>query len=477
MKAQATSASVDPSAWNTHLEIGPLAGWTAAWHPAPKATGVPLGAVVELGVRSPQAQTVAWSGARDLGHAAGRARALLRLDQPGLRTVTVRYTELSGEVVEESVRFEGIDLGAELPTPQLPVLEAEARVIDPADLNTSTLAAYFADDSIADLHQLAPGRYRTSTNRWLTARADLVPASLAPLLEWRVDGRVLRHLGGTIRLRLFSSGEHTVSAGAGPASRLETYRVAITGPPRGTGLSDGQPVTFTASTDPPGLESEIRWLASTRYGGCSPLEGSGPNFTVTFDQTGGPGGAWMGVKADSAVWGLDRKNLACANLQRAAVHGLPLLASDEDLPAEPRSLRLLLLRTRELAQDIASTDVCAAGRFDSIAGELEGQRYGFRGGFVGPNPFLPDFDSCMGECVESFDSCHWTPVLGGISPAQPECGITEAICLSGCRIELYAAAAPDLVPGDTPESRLFCSRTPGGLAFFARVRNQSRQAA
>lgn len=63
---------------------------------------------------------------------------------------------------------------------------------------------------------------------------------------------------------------------------------------------DGQPASFTATTDPPGFESLVHWKAVTRWGFADPPEGQGPTFTVIFHQTFGEPGEqcqWLAVRA------------------------------------------------------------------------------------------------------------------------------------------------------------------------------------
>ncbi|MGA7269724.1 MAG: hypothetical protein WB239_01505, partial [Acidimicrobiia bacterium] len=95
---------------------------------------------------------------------------------------------------------------------------------------------------------------------------------------------------------------------------LETYRVTITSHRRGDKVLEGVEESFTAVTDPPGLESEIRWLASTKYGASDPVMGTGESFAVQFDSTFGLRNLttglreqWLGVKADNATFAQDGK--------------------------------------------------------------------------------------------------------------------------------------------------------------------------
>ncbi len=60
----------------------------------------------------------------------------------------------------------------------------------PAAPNQATMDYHFDRDSVAALREVAPGRYRTSTHRWLHLAVEVEPAGFAPLVEWRLDGKV-----------------------------------------------------------------------------------------------------------------------------------------------------------------------------------------------------------------------------------------------------------------------------------------------
>lgn len=304
--AQSATAPFDPVTVSPSVEIGPVAGLTTAWHPAPKETGVPLGTTVQLRVRVTPGADAVWSGAQEIETRQGRSVAELRLDGPGLRSVEVQIVGTDDGPVTETLRFEAVDLGAGLRVGR-PHLAVEPIVIDEGNPNASTMALYFQGSSIAALTELAPGAYRTSTNRWVTLEADVVPAALAPLVEWRLDGKVLKDLGARVRLQVFTIGPHALTAGTSDTTSLDTYMVHITHPTADSPILDGESVTFRAVTEPPGLEPEITWLASTKYGDCAPMLGRGAEFTTRFDATVSLGGRWLGVRADNALVGRDAK--------------------------------------------------------------------------------------------------------------------------------------------------------------------------
>lgn len=312
---QSQTLPADPAAWNDRLEIGPVAGLTTTWHPAPVATAAPLGATLQFRIRVPRTTAVQWSGAVEVERA-GSSIAELTLAAPGLRRVSVRFQDHQGEPVEEEVLLEAVALpveGIQVGGIDLSVGPVE---IDLSRPNASTMGYYFRDESIAPLMEVGNGQYRTTLNRWLTATAQVTPTELAPLVEWRFNGKPQRHLGASVRVRAFTLGENTLSAGPGgaeAAARLDTFLVRISKPDSWKDLSDGELVTLKAETSPPGYEDEVTWLASTKYGSSDPLTGEGPEFTTRFFDTFGPGGSWLGVKAGNAHLGKDHKNPPPAN--------------------------------------------------------------------------------------------------------------------------------------------------------------------
>ena len=74
-------------------------------------------------------------------------------------------------------------------------------------------------------------------------------------------------------------GAHVVEVGpilAPSAVEIETYSVTITSHVSGEDtVPEGEPIVFTAETDPPGYETEITWLSSTKYGTAEPILGEG----------------------------------------------------------------------------------------------------------------------------------------------------------------------------------------------------------
>lgn len=301
--ARGVTRPADPDAWNQRLELGPVDGFTTIWHPAPVATAVPLGATLRFRTRLPGTGSVQWAGAVEVERTAWSI-AEVTLEMPGAHRVAMRIPDGTGGVIEEAIE---LDIRA-LP-PGGVTISPISITVNPVDLsrvpsNSATLRHFFRDESIAQLTEVAADHYRTSMNRWMTLSASVEPAAFAPLVEWRLDGVAQRHLGAPVRLAVFAARSFEIAAGPGepaPAVRLDTYRVRITSHARRTRIPDETAVTFTAVTDPPGHESEISWLASTKHGTAVPLTGRGPEFTTLFLSTvGEEGDRWLGVKADAA---------------------------------------------------------------------------------------------------------------------------------------------------------------------------------
>lgn len=308
--APAATRLADPNAWNDQLEIGPVPGLTTIWHQAPLAAAVPLGAVVQFRMRTPVGAAVTWSGALEVQAALNRSTAEHRFDTLGVHTVSASYFDAQGRQVERSSAFEVIDTASRPVRVSAIEVAAEPIAIDLQDPNASTMDYYFRDESIAALREVATGHYRTSTDRWLTLRAEVEPAAFAPLVEWQVDGAAQRHLGAEVELRPLQPGNYQLSAGpvgSGAPVRLETYAVRVIGPLTSAEVEDGSPASFRAETVPPGFEDEVTWLASTKFGDCDPMLGQGREFTVTFRGTFQGSRQWLGVRADTDRYGQDHK--------------------------------------------------------------------------------------------------------------------------------------------------------------------------
>ncbi len=304
-------AQSDPTGVNKHLEIGPMPGLTTSWHPAPTAVTIPLDATVELRVRVGPGQIVSWLGAEEVSNDGvwSVARpAAGQLDGDQLITVRVITASVIEDTdFEESTRITTSAIASDQISVAPPVVWTSPVNIDKKRLNDSTYH-YYRGESIADLHPVRPGLYRSSIDRTLWLRTDVDPPEFAPLVEWRSsDGSA--YLGNPVPFYMSRPGIYQIALGPEASQEwvsIETYRTEITSHSSGDIIYDGTWTTFHAETDPPGYESEITWLASTRYGTTTRILHRGPAFRVRFDDTFGDNGTqWLGVKANETVFGQD----------------------------------------------------------------------------------------------------------------------------------------------------------------------------
>lgn len=315
VSAQSRTEAIEPVEMNQFLQIGPVEGLTSAWHRAPTQVAVPLAATVQLRVPNSRSLLVDWTGAHEVQRLGSRSTAEVRFHREGTHEVAVRYRSQLGEWVEESIEIEVID------TVRHPIRISAIRasapplVLDEDNPNASSMGYFFQRSSIAAVREVEPGYFRTSVERWIDLEVNVEPAAFAPLIEWRLDGQPQQHLGSQIRMQLFGTGLKTIAAGpeAGPSKvDLETYRVRLV-ESEDVRFVDGVPVTLRAVTEPPGYEDEVTWLASTKFGGCSPPLGEGAEFETVFFGTTGTDGRWVGIKADHATVASDQKG-AVSNL-------------------------------------------------------------------------------------------------------------------------------------------------------------------
>jgi hypothetical protein len=311
------------------FEIGPVAGLTTAWHPAPVATAVPLGSVVTMRVGAAPAAAVAWRGAIEIGRDPNWSTAVCPLIEPGEALIEVDVT-VAGEMHTLRSLLDVIDIAPQeikLTTIQV---EPTTLVIDEElsgdALNEATMAAYFGEESIAAVRHAGGHRWRTSVGRTVRMSLGVSPAGFAPLIEWRTPAAgVPARLGPAFSLRFEAPGVYGVAAGPPvdeARARFGIYDVVITSHQPGDIVPEDEPVTFEAATIPPGLEHLVTWVSSTKYGSAWPVRGEGRTFTVTFHDTYGPlpdGSGdfqWLGVRADSARFGQDQKGFCMSGTHR-----------------------------------------------------------------------------------------------------------------------------------------------------------------
>ncbi|MCH8150210.1 MAG: hypothetical protein IH987_19900, partial [Planctomycetes bacterium] len=318
------------------LYFEPIAGLTTTRHLAPGQTAMPLGTVLELFLEVPADAQVTFSGATVTSRNADGVKATCLLENAGPAIIAAISTTSDGTRHMAMCRLDVVsiaisDITATVTTPTVAPFD-----LDEYATNADTMSAYFGE-SIADLVETttlvsgavgidggrprsrpvsATRRFRTSTSRRINFQADVTPQVFAPIMEWRVDG-LATALGAELKKSFTSVGAHDVSVG--PPNRpigviIDTYSVSITSHDSGADIvPQGEWITFEAVTDPPGLESGINWVSSTKYGTASPVLGRGPTFTVQFNDTFGPHEEtgepfeWLGVRADNALFAQDQK--------------------------------------------------------------------------------------------------------------------------------------------------------------------------
>lgn len=343
--------------WGLYLE--PVAGLTTARHPAPRAVSIPVGTVLRFTQAIPWGMQVAWEVVSPSDGSSGDVRGTredsldvssadigetLRcpVDTVGSLTVSARLFAADGSMVRENTRtLKVLDVSLR----DITVEPIQVRV-DPVDLhegltNEETMHLFFEVSSIANLYEVrdrfgdgsflrplrrsqrgkmqaadeSPRRFVTSINRPIEFRVAVDPVGMAPLIEWRIDSDAVR-LGAWTQETFSGPGQHTISVG--PTDRfeqvdIEIYSVEITSHEDMVDIvQEGTPITFQAVTDPPGFEDDITWVSSTKDGTASPVLGTGPSFTVTFEDTFADDPAngyfqWLGVRADNTTFGQDQK--------------------------------------------------------------------------------------------------------------------------------------------------------------------------
>lgn len=295
------------------FSIGPVSGLTTSWHPAPTASNMPLGTTVQFELSGLQTgDSVAWNGATEVASGATFSRAEAIFSQTGEHLVEAVLTDGLGCTSQAAMLCEVVDVTAanvsysvSISVPPFPV--------EPGSLTDRTMKYFFPlEESIARITPSPTFAYRTSIQTEVTFRAATQPIGFEPLVEWRRDNVVI-WLGEALVVPGIDAPEtHSFlvgPAGQGPTVPLVIYRATITSHTTGVDtIRDGEPATFTAVTDPPGHEDNIRWLSTTWHGTAKPATGTGGTFVVTFGDSFGPvdvppaGYQWLGVRADNAVY-------------------------------------------------------------------------------------------------------------------------------------------------------------------------------
>ncbi len=303
--------SGESSAVDRGLFLEPIDGLTTARHPAPQKIAVPAGANVMFFQPACSEDSVVWEGAEPTMQFDNGWMAVVNTDFYG--SYVVRSSVYGGngdapsadntcivEVVQPPVRSGGASRDI------IRVATGQLTLND--DSTNGETVRYFHGSSVASLRRVAKSTFRTSVNRQVRL---IAPSETAMFLtEWRIND-VAIGLGPEYRNAFSSPGTYTISAGAPGTIKeiaIEVYRTRIISHRTGRDiLPQGRGVTLQAETDPPGIESDITWLASTIHGTGLSVVGRGPTFTVQFDDTfrehvNGTYYQWLGVKADHAVF-------------------------------------------------------------------------------------------------------------------------------------------------------------------------------
>lgn len=309
----------DPT--NLHeLLLGPVAGLTTRWHSSPDEIVVPVGSQVQIRVLASEHAVVTWNGGVNVRtRIRERGNRILQstVDCPVVDTekqsleVTVQYGD--GAVWTASCTIRGINIDLE-------DVEFDVQSVDRVfelplnPTNEETMDRFFGS-SIAQLNEVAPGSFLTSVDRPVQFHAKIDPEELAGMVEWRhADGMTVL---GSSMVRTYSTvGSYSIDVGPPSSSiplAVETYRTRITSHTSGGDkIPDGEAILFEAETIPPGYEHLITWLSSTKNGTGLPVLGSGPTFSVQFDDTWrendeGQLSQWLGVRGDNVVFNQDTK--------------------------------------------------------------------------------------------------------------------------------------------------------------------------
>lgn len=352
------------------LFIEPIPGLTTTRHLAPDSIAVPIGTALRLVHELPKldgengtdleppdgdptasapGDVIRWIGASESERTTQTSHAELVLDQEGDFTVVAAVTDAGGSTIRHAIQVRSINVSMDRIALRKAVPVVEERPLSEGSTNAETMQAFFGE-SIAPLVPVgvardsrsrggkpALSRFRTSINR--TIRFDLRtdPPGFESLMEVRAAG-IGAYLPESDPKYFVVPGTHAVSVGPPRAARefeIETYEVFITSHIRGVDrIRDGEAITFSAVTNPPGFEDEIRWVASTKFGSAHPVSGRGPTFTTRFEDTvGSMEGStdrpmqWLGVKAANAILGQDAEFHGCSCSGSETCEG----AADDDI--------------------------------------------------------------------------------------------------------------------------------------------------
>lgn len=335
------------------LYIEPIAGLTTVRHVAPDAITVPVGTALKLSLELPPEtgrpptevsnpdpgtdtgptaavprDPIQWFGVVESERTEALSRAELVVDGEDEYVIEASVDNDDGTKTRWTVGVRGLAVATDRIGLRRAVPQVDEVHLNEESTNFETMAVYFSGQSIAPLvpvvaaraggsrgGKAALSRYRTSIDRII--RFDLLtdPPGFESLMEVREPGATA-YLAKSNPQRFTEPGVHRISVGPPRMAReleFETYEVVITSHTSGVDIiPEREPVTFQAVTVPPGYESEINWVSSTKFGTARPVTGRGPIFTTRFNDAWGSSYnqpeilmQWLGVKADNATFGQD----------------------------------------------------------------------------------------------------------------------------------------------------------------------------
>jgi hypothetical protein len=176
--------------------------------------------------------------------------------------------------------------------------------LDAYDTPESRMHLLLSGRSIALVKNTGRDSYRTAAGAIIHVKAPSAPSGL--LMEWRVDGTpALVGAEGDLTLSQVA-GRHFVAVGPPQKPhtiRVDTYqtKIVVEGSDH---IAPGGPTRFRVTTNPPGFEQDVRWMAGTMFGAADPAVGQGATFEAVFDRTwptNAEGIVCYGVRAGNAA--------------------------------------------------------------------------------------------------------------------------------------------------------------------------------
>ena len=297
--------------------IGPIEGLTTRWHPIPANAAVPQGTTVEFRINTDPDAIVTWNGAEETSRDGGISVAMCPTESPGPLFVSVVITPATtggdgrgnGDPLGVSSRHEATINVVGIPVDQITVgrghVSSEPVRLGENATNMETMKYYF-DGSVSQVVEVGSRHYRTAAGTKIKLDVDVSPAEFASMTEWRVGEKAVL-LGGSSEYKIKNNpGTRDISVGPSGSDyriQLDVYEVILDkSEATQEAILRGTPITYRATTNPSGYESEIVWLSSTKYGTATPVMGRGAEFTVTFKDVLGAEGERNGGMQSMFAW-------------------------------------------------------------------------------------------------------------------------------------------------------------------------------